>query len=79
MAAPLVPDTLRRIRDNLTLGVAGTPRDAHLAMLAVTGRTLPGEIVPPLFCAPFAVIGEGSERVTRARAEAGTRLRYDGR
>ena len=38
-------------------------RDAQLAMLADAGKGLPAEISHPFFWAPFAVIGEGGERV----------------
>jgi CHAT domain-containing protein len=74
VAAYLVADTLRRMRDNPALGVAGALRDAQLAMLADTGRTLPAEIAHPFFWAPFAVIGEGGEKVVTAQAVTGTRL-----
>jgi len=43
--------------------VAGALRDAQLAMLADAGKGLPAEISHPFFWAPFAVIGEGGERV----------------
>ena len=63
VAAFLVADTLRRMRENPSLGVAGALRDAQLAMLADAGKGLPAEIAHPFFWAPFAVIGEGGERV----------------
>ena len=62
VAAFLVADTLRRMRENPSLGVAGALRDAQLAMLADAGKGLPAEIAHPFFWAPFAVIGEGGER-----------------
>jgi CHAT domain-containing protein len=74
VAAYLVADTLRRMRDNPALGVAGALRNAQLAMLSEAGKTLPPEIAHPFFWAPFAVIGEGGEKVVTARAETGVRL-----
>jgi CHAT domain-containing protein len=62
VAAFLVADTLRRIRENPNLGIAGALRDAQLAILADAGKGLPAEIAHPFFWAPFAVIGEGGER-----------------
>ena len=62
VAAFLVADTLRRLRDNPALGVAGSLRDAQLAILADAGKGLPAEIAHPFFWAPFAVIGEGGQR-----------------
>ena len=62
VAAFLVADTLRRMRENPNLGIAGALRDAQLAMLADAGKGLPAEIAHPFFWAPFAVIGEGGER-----------------
>ncbi len=63
VAAFLVADTLRRMRENPNLGIAGALRNAQLAMLADAGKGLPGEIAHPFFWAPFAVIGEGGARV----------------
>ena len=63
VAAYLVADTLRRMRDNPSLGIAGALRDAQLAMLAEAGKSLPPEIAHPFFWAPFSVIGEGGERL----------------
>ncbi len=63
VAAYLVADTLRRMRDNANLGIAGALRDAQLAMFADAGKTLPPEIAHPFFGAPFSVIGEGGERL----------------
>ncbi len=63
VAAFLVADTLRRMREAPNIGVAGALRDAQLAMLADAGKGLPAEISHPFFWAPFAVIGEGGERV----------------
>jgi CHAT domain-containing protein len=68
VAAFLVADTLRRLRENPNLGIAGALRDAQVAMLADAGKGLPAEIAHPFFWAPFAVIGEGGERVTSASA-----------
>ncbi|HEY1936195.1 MAG TPA: CHAT domain-containing protein [Acetobacteraceae bacterium] len=74
VAAYLVADTLRRIRDNPALGVAGALRNAQLAMLGEAGKSLPPEIAHPFFWAPFAVIGEGGAKVVTAQAETGVRL-----
>ena len=62
VAAFLVADTLRRMRQNPEQGIVGALRDAQLAMLADAGKGLPAEIAHPFFWAPFAVIGEGGER-----------------
>lgn len=73
VAAFLVADTLRRMRDHPNLGVAGALRDAQLAMLSEAGKTLPPEIAHPFFWAPFAVIGDGGERLVTAHATVSTR------
>ena len=70
VAAYLVADTLRRLRQDSGLGIAGAIRDAQLAMLADAGKGLPAEIAHPFFWAPFAVIGEGGAR-RRTSADAG--------
>ena len=70
VAAFLVADTLRRLRENPNLGIAGALRDAQVAMLADAGKGLPAEIAHPFFWAPFAVIGEGGERVTSASTDS---------
>jgi hypothetical protein len=49
-------------------------RDAQLAMLADAGKGLPPEIAHPFFWAPFAVIGEGGERVMNAEAVSKSKL-----
>ncbi len=67
VAAYLVADTLRRMRADPALGVAGALRNAQLAMLADAGKGLPPEIAHPFFWAPFAVIGESGERVVTAQ------------
>ncbi|HUB46759.1 MAG TPA: CHAT domain-containing tetratricopeptide repeat protein [Acetobacteraceae bacterium] len=74
VAAFLVADTLRRMKENPALGVAGALRNAQLAMLADAGKGLPPEIAHPFFWAPFAVIGEGGERVLNAQAVSKTRV-----
>jgi len=74
VAAYLVADTLRRMRQNPSLGVSGALRNAQLAMLAEAGKGLPAEIAHPFFWAPFAVIGEGGERVLSAQAVSKPRL-----
>jgi len=67
VAAYLVADTLRRMRQDPGLGVASALRNAQLAMLADAGKGLPPEIAHPFFWAPFAVIGEGGERPAMAQ------------
>ncbi len=62
VAAFLVADTLRRIKADPNLGIAGALRNAQLAMLEDAGKGLPAEIAHPFFWAPFAVIGEGGNR-----------------
>jgi len=74
VAAFLVADTLRRMKEEPALGVAGALRNAQLAMLADAGKGLPAEIAHPFFWAPFAVIGEGGERVMNAEAVSKSRL-----
>jgi CHAT domain-containing protein/tetratricopeptide (TPR) repeat protein len=74
VAAFLVADTLRRMKENPALGVAGALRNAQLAMLDDAGKGLPPEIAHPFFWAPFAVIGEGGERVMSAEAVSKSRL-----
>jgi CHAT domain-containing protein/tetratricopeptide (TPR) repeat protein len=74
VAAFLVADTLRRMKENPSLGVAGGLRNAQLAMLAEAGKGLPPEIAHPFFWAPFAIIGEGGERVLAAQAVSKTKL-----
>ncbi|HVC59378.1 MAG TPA: CHAT domain-containing tetratricopeptide repeat protein [Acetobacteraceae bacterium] len=74
VAAFLVADTLRRMKENPALGVAGALRNAQLSMLAQAGKGLPPEIAHPFFWAPFAVIGEGGERVMNAEAVSKSRL-----
>jgi CHAT domain-containing protein len=62
VAAFLVADTLRRIRESPNIGIAAALRDAQVAMLGEAGKGLPADIAHPFFWAPFAVIGEGGER-----------------
>jgi len=63
VAAFLLTDTLRRMRENPNIDVADALPDAQLSILADAGKGLPAEIAHPSFWAPFAVIGEGGERV----------------
>jgi len=70
VAAYLVADTLRRMRDNPSLGIAGALRDAQLAMLSEAGKSLPPEIAHPFFWAPFSVIGEGGEKLAASPARS---------
>ena len=55
------------MRQNPALGVAGALRAAQLSMLAQAGKGLPPEISQPFFWAPFAVIGDGGERLVTAQ------------
>ena len=59
VTAYLIADTLRRMRAEPSLGVAGALRQAQLAMLADAGHGLPAEVAHPFFWAPFAIIGDG--------------------
>jgi CHAT domain-containing protein len=68
VAAFLVADTLRRLRENSSLGIVGALRDSQVAMLADAGKGLPADIAHPFFWAPFAVIGEGGERTVAAHS-----------
>jgi CHAT domain-containing protein len=61
VTAYLIADTLRRMRAEPSLGVAGALRKAQLGMLAAAGHALPAEVAHPFFWAPFAVIGDGGE------------------
>ena len=69
VTAYLIADTLRRMRAEPDLGVAGALRHAQLAMLADAGHSLPAEVAHPFFWAPFAIIGDGGDgaAVTAAR------------
>ncbi len=78
VAAFLVVDTLRRMRDDPKLGIAGALRDAQIAMLADAGKGLPAEIAHPFFWAAFAVIGEGGERVAPSADNRISRRRLAG-
>jgi CHAT domain-containing protein len=74
VAAFLVADTLRRMQQDPGLGVAGALRNAQLSMLDQAGKGLPPEIAHPFFWAPFAVIGEGGERIMNAQAVSKSKL-----
>jgi CHAT domain-containing protein len=58
--AYLVVDTLRRLHDAPTQGVAAAVRGAELGMLDAAGHGMPAALAHPFFWAPFAVIGNGS-------------------
>ncbi len=73
VAAFLVADTLRRMRENPGLGIAGALRDAQIAMLADAGKGLPLEIAHPFFWAPFTVIGDGGQRLMNVQRMVPTR------
>jgi CHAT domain-containing protein len=75
VGAFVVADTLRRLHENPSLGVAGALRDTQLGMLADAGGSLPAEVAHPFFWAPLAVIGNGGEGLVTAQAgAAGGRL-----
>ena len=78
VAAFLVADTLRRMRENPSLGVAGALKDAQVAILADAGKGLPAEIAHPFFWAPFAVIGEGGEGTAASAANRVSQRRLAG-
>jgi CHAT domain-containing protein len=78
VAAFLVADMLRRMRENPNLGVAGALKDAQVAILADAGKGLPPEIAHPFFWAPFAVIGEGGERPAAGAVNLVSRRRLAG-
>jgi CHAT domain-containing protein len=65
-----VADTLRRLHENPSLGVAGALRETQLGMLADAGSSLPAEVAHPFFWAPLAVIGNGGEGLMTAQAGA---------
>ena len=74
VAAYLVADTLRRMRETPGLGVAGALRQAQLGLLEGAGHALPAAVANPFFWAAFAVIGEGGEKPA-ATASADVRSR----
>jgi CHAT domain-containing protein len=63
-AAYLVADMLRRLREQPTAGIAEALRATELGMLDGAGKDLNPEVAHPFYWAPFAVIGEGSSRLT---------------
>ena len=67
VAAYLVVDTLRRIKEHPNLGVTGALQASQLSLLAGAGKEFPPEIAHPFFWAPFAVIGEGGEEPVSAQ------------
>ena len=67
VAAYLVVDTLRRIKEHPNLGVTGALQASQLSLLAGAGKEFPPEIAHPFFWAPFAVIGEGGEEPATAQ------------
>ncbi|MBN9559625.1 MAG: CHAT domain-containing protein [Alphaproteobacteria bacterium] len=73
VGAFVVADTLRRLHENPSLGVAGALRDTQLGMLADAGGSLPAEVAHPFFWAPLAVIGNGGEGLVTAQAGAPAR------
>ncbi len=72
IAAYLVADSLRRLKDTPSLGITGAIRAAQLAMLDDAGKAFVAEIAHPFYWAPFAVIGEGGARRASAQATVST-------
>ncbi len=65
-SAFLVADTLRRLAAGTDGGLAGSLRAAQLGVLDKAGKEMPAEVSHPFFWAPFALIGEGKDLVTRS-------------
>lgn len=63
-AAYLVAVMLRQLRDNPEYGIAEALRAAELGMLDGAGVDLNPDVAHPFYWAPFAVIGDGSGRLT---------------
>ncbi len=63
-AAYLVAVMLRQLRDNPGYGIAEALRAAELGMLDGAGADLNPAVAHPFYWAPFAVIGDGSGRLT---------------
>ena len=63
-AAYLVADTMRRLRDRRDFGIAEALRAAELGLLDGAGKDLNPDVAHPFYWAPFAVIGEGSGRLS---------------
>lgn len=61
-AAFLVADSLRRLGAGEGNGMAGAMRNAQLGMLDNAGKGLPAELAHPFYWAPFALIGEGTNK-----------------
>jgi CHAT domain-containing protein len=72
-AAFLVADTLRRLKENPSLGFAAALRDAQLGMLDEAGRSFNAAVAHPFYWAPFALIGEGGKRPAGSAALAPSR------
>ena len=72
IAAYLVADSLRRLKDAPSLGITGAMRAAQLGMLDEAGKAFVAEIAHPFYWAPFAVIGEGGSRRVSAQATVST-------
>ncbi len=67
-AAYLVAVTMRRLGEGTTSGVAGAMRAAQLEMLDGAGKSLPPGLEHPFYWAPFALIGEGTNKKATASA-----------
>ena len=55
---------MRRLRDRPEFGIAEALRAAELGLLDGAGKDLNPEVAHPFYWAPFAVIGEGSGRLS---------------
>ncbi len=65
-AAFLVVSTLKRLSDGA--GIAEALRGAELGMLDAAGGAMPAALAHPFYWAPFALIGEGGERLVPTTA-----------
>ncbi len=77
-AAYLVADTMRRLRDRPEFGIAEALRAAELGLLDGAGKDLNPEVAHPFYWAPFAVIGEGSGRLSGLLARDGRPAKPNG-
>ena len=58
----MVADTLRRLRAEPGIDVAGALQHAQLGVLQAAGGSLPAAFAHPFFWAPFALIGQANAR-----------------
>ena len=64
VTAYLVANLVQKMNTKRAEGVTGALREVALEMLDKAGKDLPAEIQHPFYWAPFAVIGDGLERVS---------------